>query len=60
VTKAEALWEFRRYWRQAVRENAVWRGDLIRCAEAWNCYTDSLCKDGQITLRQYESWTNPF
>jgi len=28
--------------------------------EAWNNFTDSLCKDGQITLKQYESWNNPF
>jgi hypothetical protein len=26
---------------------------------AWNNYTDSLCKDGQITLRQYETWVGP-
>lgn len=34
--------------------------DIVAKREAWNNYTDYLCKDGAITLRQYESWTNPF
>ncbi len=25
----------------------------------WACYTDSLCKDGQITSKQYSTWTQP-
>jgi len=27
--------------------------------EEWNNWTDSLCKDGQITLHQYETWIHP-
>ena len=27
--------------------------------EAWNNWTDSLCKDGCITPRQYEEWDQP-
>jgi len=34
--------------------------DAVAKREAWNNYTDYLCKAGEITLRQYESWTNPF
>lgn len=34
--------------------------DKVALREAWNNYTDSLCKDGLITERQYETWTNPF
>lgn len=26
---------------------------------AWNDYTDYLCKSGEITLGQYQSWTHP-
>ena len=26
----------------------------------WGTYTDSLCRDGSITMKQYETWTNPF
>ena len=28
--------------------------------EAWNNYTDSLCKDGEISDRQYSTWSNPY
>lgn len=28
--------------------------------EAWNNFTDRLCKDGRITQRQYDTWLNPF
>ena len=28
--------------------------------ESWACYIDSLCKDNEITLKQYENWRNPF
>jgi hypothetical protein len=28
--------------------------------EEWNNFTDRLCKDGQITPRQYDRWQNPF
>ena len=34
--------------------------DIVAIRTAWNDWTDSLCKSGQITLRQYETWTNPF
>ena len=27
--------------------------------ETWNNWTDSLCKDGQISDWQYENWTHP-
>jgi len=27
---------------------------------AWGLFTDMLCKDGYITLKQYETWTCPF
>ena len=26
---------------------------------AWGCYTDALCKDGYITMKQYETWQTP-
>jgi hypothetical protein len=34
--------------------------DKVAIRTAWNDWTDSLCKSNQITLRQYETWTNPF
>ena len=29
-----------------------------RC-EAWNNWTDAMCKDNQISDWQYENWTHP-
>jgi len=26
----------------------------------WVTYVDGLCRDGLITMKQYETWTNPF
>lgn len=28
--------------------------------EAWGVFTDTLCKNGEITMKQYETWTNIF
>lgn len=36
------------------------RGDVVMKREAWNNFTDALCKDRQITDRQYAAWANPF
>ena len=36
------------------------RGDTVWKRTSWNDYTDMLCKDRQITGRQYDTWTNPF
>jgi hypothetical protein len=36
------------------------RNDKSALREAWNNFTDSYCKDGRITAKQYDSWTNPF
>lgn len=37
-----------------------YKGDRIAKWEAWNIFTDGLCKDGEITVKQYESWDNPY
>lgn len=28
--------------------------------EAWAAYVDGLCKDGEITQKQYDTWATPF
>ena len=53
MTKAQALQEFRHC-------DCVVRGDVIATRENWNNYTDFLCRDRQITDKQYETWSNPF
>lgn len=55
MTKAEAL----KLFREIISYN-IPRGDVIMRREAWNDFTDSLCKDRQITSKQYDTWTNPF
>ena len=53
MTKAEALKLFREI------DNSP-KGDVVWRREAWNNFTDALCKDRQITSKQYDTWTNPF
>ena len=53
LTKKEALKQFRQFYR-------VSKTDSIANREAFNNFTDSLCKNREITLKQYETWSNPF
>ena len=53
LTKKEVLRMFRESF-------TISRTDSIMNRENFNNYTDSLCKDGLITLKQYENWSNPF
>jgi hypothetical protein len=54
MTKQQALYIFRN------DHQGVVRGDVIYTRENWNNFTDDLCKSGEITTKQYETWTNPF
>jgi len=54
MTKKEALYQFRNV------EFGVVKGDPIYTRENWNNFTDYLCKSRKITMKQYETWTNPF
>lgn len=55
MTKKEVVKIFDRDIRRGIPSN-----DKPMLAEAWNNFTDALCKSGQITLKQYETWTTPF
>lgn len=59
MTKQQVLREFKAYTRGQFNrpDGSV---DKDARVEAWNNYTDALCKDGQITDRQYSTWVNPF
>lgn len=59
MTKDEAVREFRNTVLPLVIQQ-YGKNDKPAIREAWNDWTDSLCKDRQITLHQYETWTNPF
>lgn len=36
------------------------RVDYWTAQEEWSFYTDSLCKNGIITQKQWNTWTTPF
>jgi hypothetical protein len=61
MTKAEVL----AMWRDEVLPHvkAKYEADGIpdypARSESWGEFTDMLCKDGSITLAQYEGWTAP-
>lgn len=60
MTKKQALRDFKEHVLPNIPLRHNGKVDEVARSEAWNNYTDALCKDGQITLKQYESWTNPF
>lgn len=48
-----------------VSENIDWisdmlkNGDQVALREDWGCFTDGLCKDGEISEKQYMNWIVP-
>ncbi len=59
MTKVEAVKEFIEFHKPQVLKQ-YGPHDRPAMREAWNNYTDYLCKDGQITDKQYATWTGPF
>jgi len=45
--------------RQTERRNGCKGIDSCMRSEAWNNWTDSLCKNGEISDWQYENWSHP-
>ena len=39
---------------------AALKADYIAVKFEWDCFTDCLCKGGQITEKQYNTWLFPF
>lgn len=61
MTKNEALDMFKKdLWPGIKSAHGYSDADKVAIREAWNDFTDSLCKGRNITMKQYESWTNPF
>lgn len=60
LTKKQALETFKSVLKENQESYNLIIKDRTALREAWNNYTDSLCKDGMITERQYETWTNPY
>ena len=59
MTKAEALEDFREYIRPMIVKK-YGSNDKPAIREAWNNYTDFLCKNGLITEKQYNTWVVSF
>ena len=59
-TKAAALQQFRYNWKVITIAYPNLKGDTVWKREEWNNFTDMLCKEGYITEKQYETWSNPF
>ena len=62
LTKREVEGIFREEFMPVVRkQEAKWgRGrDRVYRYEMWSGFTDALCKDGEITMDQYENWSTP-
>lgn len=55
MTKNEAQRTFERDIRPYLQHQ-----DRVAVRTAWNDFTDALCKAGQISQRQYETWGNPY
>jgi len=62
MTKTEAETVFRGFIMPALVEREAQQSgnvDEPLRAQAWNDYTDGLCKDGQITDSQFSNWLHP-
>lgn len=59
MTKKEAVASFREVVLPIVVKT-YGKNDKVAISEAWNDWTDVLCKNGEISSRQYETWTGPF
>ena len=53
MNKKEALAMFKEL-------HTISKTDSIANREKFHNFTDALCKEGEITLKQYENWSNPY
>lgn len=52
MTKANALKSF-----VSLSEGGF--NDYYEMQQSWAFFTDGLCRDGEITVKQFENWGNP-
>lgn len=60
INKAQALSQFRYNWKVITLAHPKLKGDVVWKRQEWNDFTDALCKEGYISSKQYETWSNPF
>ena len=56
MTYLKAIKDFKESHKYLWDEHA----DYWKAEQAWAAYTDSLCKNGIITQRQFATWATPF
>ena len=56
LSKVQAVALFRRHILHTLPDPT----DRPAIREAWGIFTDTLCKGGDISPRQYTAWQNPF
>jgi len=61
MTKVEAVRIYKEEILPSVKDQYEQDGITDKPARqfAWQCFIDSLCKNGEITQRQYDTWGNP-
>jgi len=59
MTKRDAEQTFRADVLSAIRKSETFGPDYPVRTEAWNNFTDSLCKEGMITEDQCDTWDYP-
>ena len=47
-------------WKEFKQSHSKGTFDYWAAQLDWACYTDGLCRDGKITMKQYETWATPF
>lgn len=57
ITKREVVAEFKELFSITLSN---FKDDRVMKQQLWNDWTDFLCKEGEITERQYNNWSNPF
>ena len=59
MTKKQVEQDFRSYILPELIKTERNGKDIVVRELEWNYYIDGLCKDGDITLKQYENWVTP-
>lgn len=59
MKKATVVQAHKEMWIAICQEEPKWKNDEPAFHESWSNYTDSLCKGGEITERQYNTWSTP-
>ena len=61
LTRKTAMTMFNKAINKVVSKNRVFtQDDQVALRKALNNFTDSLCKDKLITVKQWDNWTQPY